>query len=308
MGRPVAMRKILPALNRRFCFLLAPLCLVVFGTQVSYAQGVLKNPVTWWPDPSTGLMWMGQEQLYEMYFRQASDYCGSLKLGGYTGWRLPTLDEVMAATEEQFNPRYQKNTNYVHYNFLVFKGGVRTWDRHKIWTSTPDGAHQVDVVVMGRPAIVGNYFDVNYPQYARQMAVKKSEQHTTVCTRVMEDDLRQIATNAQVDSAVPDVQTLKAYALVAKAQQAYADGNYQEALAKAQSALQIKPNFAPADWVIGMSDGMLGQWNLAVFNLEATLKIDKSYRNAKDSLKWAKEGLEAAKKGESPPAPGPDLK
>lgn len=302
----MATRKLLSSLTRRFCFLLTLLCVVEFGTQVSHAQGVLKDPVTWWPDPWSGLMWMGQEQLYEMYFQQASDYCGSLKLGGYTGWRLPTLDEVTNATETQVNPRYQKNPYWVRDNFLVFKGGVQTEDRHTIWTSTPDGDQQVDVVVMGRPAIEGNYLDANYPQYVRQMAVKLSDQHTTVCTRVMEGDLLQIAKDAHVGVSVPDVQTLKAYVPLAKAEQAYYNGNYHEVIAEAQSALQIKPGFAIADWAIGISYGKLGQWNLAITNLEAALKIDKGYADAKSSLKWAKEGLQAAKKGKSPKAPSPN--
>jgi hypothetical protein len=42
---------------------------------------------------------------------------------------------------------------------------------------------------------------------------------------------------------------------------------------------------------------MSGQWDLAITNLEIALKIDKDYGDAKDSLKWAKDGQKAAKTG-----------
>jgi len=40
---------------------------------------------------------------------------------------------------------------------------------------------------------------------------------------------------------------------------------------------------------------MLGQWDLAVSNLQTAAKLDKSY---KSTLKWAQAGQNAAKKGQ----------
>jgi len=39
--------------------------------------------------------------------------------------------------------------------------------------------------------------------------------------------------------------------------------------------------------------------------LESALKIDKNYGDAESALKWAKDGLKAAKKGKQPKAPSP---
>ena len=91
------------------------LCLTVSVTQCCLAQGWTKDPTTWWPDSSTGLMWAGQvhgnphpnpnDQFAccvlgrnGLSWQQANDYCSALQLGGFAGWRLPTLDEVKAAT------------------------------------------------------------------------------------------------------------------------------------------------------------------------------------------------------------------
>ena len=102
---------------------LALLCLAVSCTQASQAQNwiqslqaqeLIKDPTTWWPDPSTGLMWTGQTHagpstypkvaimsrsqfFFGLSWRQANDYCASLHVGDFAGWRVPTLDEVKDA-------------------------------------------------------------------------------------------------------------------------------------------------------------------------------------------------------------------
>jgi tetratricopeptide (TPR) repeat protein len=62
---------------------------------------------------------------------------------------------------------------------------------------------------------------------------------------------------------------------------------------------------ATAYWGIGISYGRLGQWDQAISNLQSALKIDKDYRDAETALKWAKDGLKAAKKGKQPKEPSP---
>jgi tetratricopeptide (TPR) repeat protein len=121
----------------------------------------------------------------------------------------------------------------------------------------------------------------------------------------MEADLLQIAKDAQVNSPVQDLQTLKANVPLNQARQAYQAGQFQESIDQAKIALGLKPNLAPAYWGRGISYGMLGQWDLSISNLEAALKIDKGYSDAKDSLKWAKEGQKAAKKGDGSKAQSP---
>jgi tetratricopeptide (TPR) repeat protein len=126
-----------------------------------------------------------------------------------------------------------------------------------------------------------------------------------LCTRPMEAGLLQIAKEAQVRGPVSDLFTLKANVPLTNARIAYQDGQYQESVAQAKNALLVKPDFAPAYWALGISYGMSGQWNLAITNLEAALKIDKNYGDAKDALKWAQQGQKAAKDGKSPKAQNP---
>src|ERR1017187_461423 len=79
------------------------LCLAAFGTQCCSAQIFSKDPAKWWPDPSTGLMWAehgysGDSRSiihpHGRTWQESVDYCAALKLGGFSGWRILTFDEV----------------------------------------------------------------------------------------------------------------------------------------------------------------------------------------------------------------------
>ena len=49
----------------------------------------------YWVDPSTGLMWAGQDNFgRDLKWRQATRYCADLKLAGYNDWRLPWIHEL----------------------------------------------------------------------------------------------------------------------------------------------------------------------------------------------------------------------
>jgi len=146
------------------------LCLTVFCTQYCLPQGWTKDPTTWWPDPSTGLMWAGQAHgsphpdpklagfdslalgKNGLSWQEANDYCASLQFGGFAGWRLPTLEEVKAATvtrktvgpyptsygTENKAMRLQDDAvSQKPYDALFFKkGGIDTFGSMMIWTST----------------------------------------------------------------------------------------------------------------------------------------------------------------------------
>jgi tetratricopeptide (TPR) repeat protein len=217
-----------------------------------------------------------------MSWKDANNYCASLKLGGYTGWRLPTLDEVKAITYLQgVTPGYGDP-----YTGLEFKGGISGSDSFIIWTSTLSRVDGAWTVLIGDP-LGAAPFNTNL----------LTDTLFVICTRHMESDLLQIATDAQVHSPISDLQTLKDYALLAKARLAFQSGQYQESIRQAKNALLVKPDFAPAYWGIGISYGKLGQWDLAITNLKAALKIDKNYDEAKNALKWAKERQSDAKNG-----------
>jgi hypothetical protein len=145
--------------------------LIASVTPCCLAQEWTKDPTTWWPDPSTGLMWSGQihsgpstypklavpsRSMYWMglSWPQASDYCGSLNDGGTSGWRLPTLNEVEGAVEIiRVTPndvcpsadiaiyrgcRNEDMAPGTKYNGLALRGHISLFDQlMTIWTSTP---------------------------------------------------------------------------------------------------------------------------------------------------------------------------
>jgi hypothetical protein len=47
-----------------------------------------------WTDPRTGLMWAEKDNDNDVTWKEASNYCRNLSLGGYSNWRLPTIDEL----------------------------------------------------------------------------------------------------------------------------------------------------------------------------------------------------------------------
>ena len=292
----------MPALGHRVRPALILLLAALIGSQSFAAAPNDPTPTTWWPDPTTGLMWAGQQTKNGMTWQDATNYCTALQLGGYSGWRLPTQSEADAVTfyyKQYYNTKY--GTDYDSY--LEFKGGISA---DFVWTSTLSDSQDAWTVIAGLDAGGSPLFFWWHGPDSNHLQEKVTNHRAhALCTRPMEADLLQTAKDAQVNVRVPDLVTLNAYVLLNKAKVAYGAGQYQESLAQAQNALQMKPGLAPAYWGIGISYGMLGQWDLAVTNLETALKIDKRYEDAKNSLKWAKQGQQAAKKNKAPKAKSP---
>ena len=243
---------------------------------------------------------------------QAKDYCSSLQLAGFTGWRLPTLDEVKAvtvvrkiagccSTSHLGEPRAIAEAEIAFESmptdFLFFKGSISTFSKDLvgvyIWTSTPS---QSDPNSAWAFAIPWDQFFTKSLTNIEQGAI---------CVRPMEPDLLQTAKAAEVDHPVPDIQTLQTFIPLNKARLAYQAGNYQESIAQAQIAISLKADPATAYWGIGISYGRLGQWDQAISNLQSALAINKNYNDAKTAMKWAQDGLKAAKKRKSPKEQSP---
>jgi len=53
-----------------------------------------QNPT--WTDPATGLMWTSNDNGSDVDQPQAAAYCSTLQYAGYSGWRLPTLEELQS--------------------------------------------------------------------------------------------------------------------------------------------------------------------------------------------------------------------
>jgi tetratricopeptide (TPR) repeat protein len=304
------------------------LCIAVFATQICQAQlPWTKDPSNWLPDPSSGLMWAEHDYIppYHIKWRglkwqEASDYCSALKLDGLSGWRLPTLDEIkgivytrhgVVTTYADFFPTtvscptdiskncdiYENKTTPPHGQLALKVDIGSDFSNLSIWTSTPSPTDEKSALV-ATPQITFVPILRTESQATRYSAI------AALCVRPMEAEVLQIAKDAQVGVPVPDLQTLKANVPLTKARLAYQAGQYLESITQAQEALSIKPGLKTAPWGIGISYGQLGQWELAITNLKLALKIDKNYGEASDSLKWAKAGQKAAKKGEKPKIKG----
>jgi formylglycine-generating enzyme required for sulfatase activity len=63
-------------------------------------------------DTTTRLTWQNEDDGVERDFEEARAYCRRLSLGGFTGWRLPTLLEFQALTKEAKVASLKVNTYY----------------------------------------------------------------------------------------------------------------------------------------------------------------------------------------------------
>jgi hypothetical protein len=311
------------------------LCLTMSVTQCCLAQEWTKDPTTWWPDTSTGLMWTGQAHgsphpdpklqsgtsvlgRNGLNWQQANDYCTALELGTLGGWRMPSLDEFRAITEVKdtavTSDRFYGEPKDLaaiddlnvlgHWEVLYFKGGISAFGDMMIWTSTLSQADPKSawLVEIGLPWQVQKNGAGSPRIYMAEMTHYFMG---AICVRPMEPDLLAIAKAAEVNHPVPDLKTLQSFIPLNKARLAYQAGSYQESITQAQVAVSLKADPATANWGIGISYGRLGQWDQAIANLQSALAIDKNFGQAVTALKWAKAGQKAAKKRKLPKEPSP---
>jgi hypothetical protein len=60
-----------------------------------------------WVDPSTRLMWTGQDNGRDITWSHSLAYCLDLRLAGYSDWRLPTVDELEGIYDDSgFNAQH----------------------------------------------------------------------------------------------------------------------------------------------------------------------------------------------------------
>jgi hypothetical protein len=60
-----------------------------------------------WKDGATGLTWTSQDNGSSVSMSQAADYCGKLRSGGYSDWRMPTIDELEAIYDSKLSKQYK---------------------------------------------------------------------------------------------------------------------------------------------------------------------------------------------------------
>jgi hypothetical protein len=91
-------------------FLLATILLcigacAVMGQDSTPAAGAdLKS---FWKDSASGLTWAAKDNGSPVSANQASDYCSSLRSGGYSDWRLPTIEELEALYDSKLSKQYK---------------------------------------------------------------------------------------------------------------------------------------------------------------------------------------------------------
>jgi len=79
-------------------------------------------------DARSGLTWQRAVAPKRMTPSEAKGYCARLSLGGATGWRLPTEDELKALIEPARKPTIDRE---------AFPGVSASPDESKFWSSTP---------------------------------------------------------------------------------------------------------------------------------------------------------------------------
>jgi len=72
-----------------------------------------------WTDTATGLMWTKKDNGYDVDWQQATNYCRNLQLAGYSGWRLPTIDELLGI--------YDSNISYPGVAYVGYGGSQVAW-------------------------------------------------------------------------------------------------------------------------------------------------------------------------------------
>jgi hypothetical protein len=84
-----------------------------------------------WTDPATGLMWTRTDSGVKLNWQQAVDYCAHLKLGGFSGWRLPEIEEL-AGLYDPAHPVQGWKTGSSMINFLRGEQVLIGWQ----WSNT----------------------------------------------------------------------------------------------------------------------------------------------------------------------------
>ncbi len=84
-----------------------------------------------WSDPATGLMWTRKDNGYALRWQPAAEYCRNLQVGGYSDWRLPTIDEL----KNIYNPAARATCGLAGYAVCQIKGNIQLTSG-VVWSSS----------------------------------------------------------------------------------------------------------------------------------------------------------------------------
>jgi hypothetical protein len=82
----------------------------------AYTERAAVQQRGYWLDPQTQFLWPAADNGFGVSAAQAAYYCRALKLGGYTDWVLPTIDELRQIS--------------IHAKHKLLAGDVHTWDKY----------------------------------------------------------------------------------------------------------------------------------------------------------------------------------
>jgi hypothetical protein len=85
-----------------------------------------------WKDSATGLTWAAKDNGIAVGANQASDYCKNLRSGGYSDWRMPSVDELEAIYDSKASKQYKTKGTIVLSDACVLSGTTNS--SGEIWT------------------------------------------------------------------------------------------------------------------------------------------------------------------------------
>jgi hypothetical protein len=85
-----------------------------------------------WKDSATGLTWAVKDNGSSVSPNQASGYCRSLRSGGYSDWRLPTIDELEALYDSKASKPYKVKGPIILSDACVLSGSTNS--SGEVWT------------------------------------------------------------------------------------------------------------------------------------------------------------------------------
>jgi hypothetical protein len=77
--------------------------LLLAGSAILGRAQSLQDGKDSWTDPSTGLTWAARDNGKDVSWNGAVKYCRTSRIGGYSDWRLATLDELKGIYDENAN-------------------------------------------------------------------------------------------------------------------------------------------------------------------------------------------------------------
>jgi hypothetical protein len=129
---------------------------VVCGEQTTNENDVLTTETQargYWVDSSSGLMWAARDNGKDVNWHQATSYCQKLRIGGYSDWRLATIDQLAELIDiRAFAPEHVGTSSILHFNMdRKVHGGLLVTGQ--VWSSSQN--------VDDRGKLIGNawYFD-----------------------------------------------------------------------------------------------------------------------------------------------------